>query len=98
MVQFRASGIRVKKPETAPSLIAMTTSQVPIIAWEKRFMTPRECSRLQSMGNLVHLPDTKGGAYKAFGNAVNVDVVRAIFDALIGGGRYPPSDALLDAA
>lgn len=84
VIQFRASGVRVKKPTTAPSLIAMTATQVPIIAWEKRYMTPRECAKLQSMESLKILPETSTTAYKALGNAINVHVMRLVAQSLVG--------------
>ncbi|MBM6385237.1 MAG: DNA (cytosine-5-)-methyltransferase [Paenibacillus sp.] len=82
VLQCRASGIRVKRPTTAPALVAMTATQVPIITWENRYMTPRECARLQSMDNLEYLPEGTTAAYKALGNALNVEVVTRIAKAL----------------
>jgi len=78
LIQIRASGVRVKKRTSAPSLVAMTTTQVPIIAWEKRYMTARECARLQSLTGLRYLPKQSTKAFKALGNAVNAHIVELI--------------------
>lgn len=82
VVQMRASGVRIKRPTTAPSLIAMTETQVPIIAWERRYMTPRECAALQSLESIA-LPDKSKDAYRALGNAVNAKVVERIVASLL---------------
>lgn len=86
VLQVRASGIRVKRTTTAPSLIAMTHTQVPILGKNilgvRRYMTPHECAALQSLEELK-LPESDLAAYKALGNAVNARVVRAIAEPLV---------------
>jgi len=82
VIQLRASGIRVKRRRTAPSLVGITT-QIPIIAWQNRYMTPLEGAKLQSMEGLKYLPNTPLQAFTALGNAVNVELVKLIAQALI---------------
>ncbi len=82
IIQFRASGVRVKRSSTSPSLVAMTSTQIPIIGWERRYMTVRECARLQSMDELKFFP--KGNrAFEALGNAVNVQVVKSVLEKVL---------------
>ena len=72
--QLRPSGIRVKVDSYFPALVAIV--QTSIIGSRRRFLTPRECARLQSFPD-TFLPDVKQAqAYKQFGNAVNVECVK----------------------
>ena len=75
-IQLRQSGIRVKKREYFPTLVAIV--QTPIYAKERRHITPRECARLQSFPDNFILNENDHTAYKQLGNAVNVDVVHFI--------------------
>lgn len=93
VIQIRPSGVRVKRTTTAPSLVAMTVTQVPIISWETRYMTPTECKRLQSMDG-IDLPELDLKAYQALGNAVNVEVAQFVAERLVG--RAPLLESLRD--
>jgi len=81
IVQFRPSGIRVKRPTEFPSLVAMV--HVPIIGKYKRYITPREAARLQSFPESFRLPTSDRLAYQQFGNAVNVEVIYRSFCAFL---------------
>ena len=94
IVQFRASGIRVKTPTFSPALNLVGT-QIPIFPWIKlpnkeqhgRYMTVKEAAKLQGMESLVfgdeefHLSQTR--IYEALGNAVNAQLVQKIAQNLL---------------
>lgn len=74
IIQFRPSGIRVKKPTCFPALVAMV--QIPIIGKYKRRLTVEETAKLQSFPTSFKPNNCDQQAYKQFGNAVNVDVIK----------------------
>jgi DNA (cytosine-5)-methyltransferase 1 len=81
ILQFRASGIRIKKVDFFPSLVC-TNTQIPIIGWQKRYITREEGIRLQPLEG-VKLPENDNAAFKALGNAVNSHIVGLIAKQLI---------------
>lgn len=83
LIQFRASGIRVIKPEKIPSLIAMTPTQIPILGIEQRYITKKEASALQGLEDLKYLPENHSYAFKALGNAVNSKIIKEIAKNLL---------------
>jgi DNA (cytosine-5)-methyltransferase 1 len=84
IIQFRASGIRVKKVDFFPSLVC-TNTQIPIIGWENRYISREEGLKLQSLEG-ISLPKNDNAAFRALGNAVNSTIVKLIATELIAEG------------
>ena len=80
--QFRPSGIRVKVNSFFPALVAIV--QTSIIGSRRRYLTPRECARLQSFPDTFKYDVKPAQAYKQFGNAVNVDCVLLFAKNMLG--------------
>jgi len=81
IIQFRASGVRIKRADFFPSLVTVST-QIPIIGWQNRYITVEEGARIQSFENIV-LPDVIGASFGALGNAVNAELVHLIASNLL---------------
>lgn len=96
IIQFRASGIRVKLPNFAPALNLVGT-QIPIFPWVKlpaeilsegepnkgRYMTIREAAAIQGMQDLNFGSLSSTRTLEALGNAINVTLVRRIAKLLL---------------
>jgi DNA (cytosine-5)-methyltransferase 1 len=78
VLQFRPSGLRVKRYVTCPALVAMTTTQIPLLGPKRRFLTRIEGLRVQGFPDAHVLPKKREDAFKALGNAVHVGVATVI--------------------
>ncbi|MDR6865261.1 DNA (cytosine-5-)-methyltransferase [Phycicoccus sp. 3266] len=79
LIQFRPSGIRVKRPTYAPALVAM--AQTPIFGPRRRRLTPEETARLQGFdpASFTFAGQRPLLSYKQMGNAVNVGTAQFVF-------------------
>jgi DNA (cytosine-5)-methyltransferase 1 len=92
ILQFRPSGLRVKRLAHVPALVAMTTTQIPIVPRlndgeslegavaqsRGRHLVPSEALQLQGFPASWALPANRERAFTGFGNAVHAGVVRDI--------------------
>ncbi len=81
LIQFRPSGVRIKKPDKFSTLVAMNHRQ--IIGPIKRKITPDESKLLQSFPKAYQLVGSPNVSLKQLGNSVNVRVVKNLFSVLL---------------
>ena len=99
LIQFRASGIRVKLATFAPALNLVGT-QIPILPWIEgipregskdsnrgRYLSIKEAAALQGMDNILFGTEefrlSNTRIYEALGNAVNVQIVKLIAEKFL---------------
>jgi DNA (cytosine-5)-methyltransferase 1 len=93
IMHFRPSGIRAKKPDYVPALVAITQTS---ILGERRRLTPRETARLQGLPDWFEFRQTKvegpvqqkvAACYKQMGNGVNVGAAYYVFRTYVDRHR-----------
>jgi DNA (cytosine-5)-methyltransferase 1 len=98
ILSFRPSGVRVKRLVHVPALVAISTTQVPVVPklnadesvdgvgadvpW--RHLLPSEGLQLQGFPSSWCLPSSRDRSFTCLGNAVHAQVVSAIFESWFG--------------
>lgn len=109
VIQFRPSGVRVKKASYLPALVAM--NQTSIVGSKRRRITVREAARLQGFPEWFSFDgQIPSASYKQLGNAVNVGVAYQLLrqfvllsadiisnDGLIESVRLSPDAPIFEA-
>lgn len=86
IIQFRPSGVRVKRPDFIPTLVAI--NQTPILGYEKRYLQPGEMAKLYGFKRLKFGKELKNEKYKQLGNTVSVDVVEFLINHMLKVTNY----------
>lgn len=81
IIQFRPSGVRVKKPDYIPTLVAI--NQTPIIGLERRYIKPSEISKLYGFKGINFNNQPINQTFKQLGNTVSVDVVEYLIKEML---------------
>ena len=93
IAQLRPSGIRVKRPTAVPALVAMTTTQIPLVSTSLTGDTTRksqphfrhifadEALQFQGFPADWHLPKGHEQQFHALGNAVHAGLIGDVFAA-----------------
>lgn len=103
ILQFRPSGLRVKRFRHIPALVAMTMTQVPVVpvpgtTGQPRHLLASEALELQGFPRTWEVPSSKSATFTALGNAVHVDLVAAIARSWLfeESGPYNSKGELID--
>ena len=90
IIQFRPSGVRVKRPDFIPTLVAI--NQTPILGCERRYLKPEEMARIYGFRRLKFKNQSESESKKQLGNTVSVDVVRYLICHMLQTSGWEDDD------
>lgn len=81
IIQFRPSGVRVKRPDFIPTLVTM--NQTPILGCERRYLRYDEMAKLYGFKRLRFGEQCPSESRKQLGNTVSVDVIEFLINHML---------------